>query len=78
MLDELRGARCLRAFVARPASTYDALVDVMVRVGGVDGLLMRHAAAVAELDLNPVIVSASGRRGGRRAGHARAARVSRR
>ena len=36
------------------------LVEVMLRVGGPDGLLMALEDEVAEADLNPVIVSATG------------------
>ena len=38
----------------------EALVDLLVKVGGEGGLLTSLADDVAELDINPVIVSASG------------------
>ena len=60
MLGELRGHALLTGFRGEAAVDTDALVDVMLRIGGADGLLMRHANTVAELDLNPLIVSASG------------------
>jgi acyl-CoA synthetase (NDP forming) len=60
MLGELRGHALLSGFRGEAAVDDIALVDVMVRIGGADGLLMRHANTVAELDLNPVIVLASG------------------
>jgi acyl-CoA synthetase (NDP forming) len=60
MLGELKGHALLSGFRGEAAVDDTALVDVMVRIGGADGLLMRHANTVAELDLNPVIVSASG------------------
>ncbi|WP_210202491.1 acetate--CoA ligase family protein [Alsobacter soli] len=60
MLAELKGQELLRGARGSAAVDEDALVDVMLKVGGADGLLMRHADVVAELDLNPVIVSAKG------------------
>lgn len=60
MLGELRGYKLLKGFRGEAAVDIDALVDVMVRIGGADGLLIQHADTVSELDLNPVIVSGSG------------------
>lgn len=60
MLDELKGAALLKgARGAAPVDT-DALVAAMLAVGGADGLLMRHGAEIAEIDLNPVIVGDRG------------------
>ncbi|MCB1744964.1 MAG: acetate--CoA ligase family protein, partial [Gammaproteobacteria bacterium] len=55
MLNELRGAALLDG--ARGTSAVDrvALVELLLRVGGEDGLLTRYADRIAELDLNPVI-----------------------
>src|SRR6202035_4305775 len=58
MLGDLRGQALLTGFRGEAAVDIDALVDVMVRIGGADGLLMRHADTGVALDLNPVIVSA--------------------
>ncbi|MDF2997771.1 MAG: CoA-binding protein [Xanthobacteraceae bacterium] len=60
MLGELKGRALLKGARGEAAVDEAALIEVMLRVGGADGLLMRHAADVAELDLNPVIVSAKG------------------
>lgn len=60
MIKGLKGAALLDG--ARGADPIDrtALVDVMLKVGGPDGLLMAHGAELSEVDLNPVIVSAAG------------------
>jgi acyl-CoA synthetase (NDP forming) len=60
MLGELKGRALLKGVRGEAAVDEAALIDVMLRVGGADGLLMCHAADIAELDLNPVIVSAKG------------------
>ncbi|WP_081853088.1 acetate--CoA ligase family protein [Bosea sp. 117] len=60
MLGELKGRALLRGARGEAAVDEAALIDVMLRIGGPDGLLMRHADEIAELDLNPVIVSANG------------------
>lgn len=60
MLDELKGIALLRGARGEPPVDENALVDVMLKMGGADGLLTRHAADIAEADLNPVIVSPSG------------------
>jgi len=38
----------------------DAIVDVLLKVGGENGLLMRHADDIKEADINPLIVSDTG------------------
>jgi hypothetical protein len=38
----------------------DAIIDVLLKIGGEDGLLMRHADDFKEADINPLIVSATG------------------
>ena len=60
MLDELKGAPLLKGARGRPPASRAAIVDVLLKVGGEDGLLMRHAADVQEADINPIIVSADG------------------
>jgi len=42
------------------AVSRDAIIDVLLRVGGEDGLLMRHAADIKEADINPLIVDEAG------------------
>jgi len=60
MLGELKGAALLKGVRGEAPVDIDALVELMVRVGGADGLLMAHGGAIAELDLNPVIATATG------------------
>lgn len=60
MLDELKGRALLKGARGEAGVDEAALIEVMLRVGGAEGLLMRHQADIAELDLNPVIVSANG------------------
>ena len=59
MLAELKGAAILKgARGAKPAS-FNAIIDVLLKVGGDNGLLMQHAADIREADINPLIVSES-------------------
>ncbi len=60
MLAELKGHALLEGARGEAGIDKAALVDVMLRIGGIDGLLMRHRADIAELDLNPVIASPNG------------------
>lgn len=57
MLQELRGAALLEGARGRTAVSQDAIVAALLRIGGVDGLLMAHGEAIDELDINPLIVS---------------------
>ena len=57
MLRRLKGARLLDAHRGTPAADVAALVDIMVRLAG---FASDHAAAIAEIDLNPVIVHPDG------------------
>ena len=41
---------------SKPASL-EAIIDVLLKVGGDNGLLMQHAADISEADINPLIVS---------------------
>jgi acyl-CoA synthetase (NDP forming) len=60
MLAELKGAAVLGgARGAKPVSR-EAIVDVLLKVGGENGLLMQHARDIREADINPLIVSAHG------------------
>jgi len=59
MLDELRGAPLLDGVRGQAAVSRDAIVDVLLKVGGTDGLLLSLGDEVAELDINPLIVSNS-------------------
>ncbi|MFK8253359.1 acetate--CoA ligase family protein [Ancylobacter terrae] len=60
MLAELSGRALLQGARGEAGVDEAALIDVMLRIGGAGGLLMRHAQDIAELDINPVIVSATG------------------
>jgi succinyl-CoA synthetase beta subunit len=60
MLAELKGAAILKGARGRPPVAQDAIIDVLLRIGGEDGLLMRHADDFKEADINPLIVSGSG------------------
>jgi hypothetical protein len=56
MLAELRGAAILDGARGRAKASRDAIVDVLLRVGGPDGMLMQLGDEVAEVDINPLIV----------------------
>ena len=60
MLAELKGAAILKGARGRKAVSQDAIVDALLKVGGENGLLLRHAADIKEADINPLIVSESG------------------
>jgi len=57
MIDELKGAAVLKGARGRKAASRDAIVDVLLKIGGEKGLLMQHAAEIKEADVNPLIVS---------------------
>lgn len=58
MLDELQAAPILAG--ARGGKTVDRqrIIAALCAIGGKDGLLCTHAGEIAELDINPLIVSA--------------------
>ena len=60
MLDELKGAALLRGARGRKPVSREAVVDVLLKVGGEGGLLMTHGDEIAEADINPLIVSEHG------------------
>jgi acyl-CoA synthetase (NDP forming) len=60
MLDELKGAALLRGARGGKPVSRAALVDVLLKVGGENGLLMTHEREIAEADINPLIVSETG------------------
>ena len=60
MLGELKGAAILKGARGRKPVAVDAIVDVLLKVGGENGLLMRHADDIKEADINPLIVSDTG------------------
>ena len=57
MVDELKGGPLLKGARGQAPVNIDALVDVLLKIGGEGGLLMRAGDRVEELDLNPVIVT---------------------
>jgi acyl-CoA synthetase (NDP forming) len=60
MLTSLKGARLLDSVRGQRPVDKNALIDVIVRIGGENGLLMSLADEIAEADLNPVIVNENG------------------
>tara|TARA_Y100001934_G_scaffold252757_1_gene317113 strand:+ start:2644 stop:4785 length:2142 start_codon:yes stop_codon:yes gene_type:complete len=60
MLASLRAAPVLTGARGGESVDTEALVDTLVSVGGVDGLLLQHQDSIAELDINPIIVSPRG------------------
>ena len=60
MLAELKGAAILEGARGRRAVSKAAIVETLLKVGGEDGLLMRHAGDIKEADVNPLIVCDTG------------------
>ena len=60
MLGELRGYNLLAGTRGEAGVDIDALIDVILKVGGETGVLMQNAETIAELDLNPVLVFQNG------------------
>lgn len=60
MVESLRGYKLLLGARGQEGVDIEALIAVMLKIGGAGGLLMQEADTVAELDLNPVLVSQSG------------------
>ncbi len=57
MLAELKGAAILKGARGTKPASMDAIIDVLLKVGGENGLLLQHAADISEADINPLIVS---------------------
>ena len=57
MLRELRGAALLSGARGHEPASLEALVDVLLKVGGKQGVLMGCAGEVSEIDVNPLIVT---------------------
>jgi len=57
MLDELKGAVLFRGARGRNPVSREAIVDVLLKIGGEKGLMMTHGDDIAEADINPIIVS---------------------
>jgi succinyl-CoA synthetase beta subunit len=60
MLDELKGAAVLNGARGREPASREAIMDVLLKMGGETGLLVRHAEHISEADINPLIVSPTG------------------
>ncbi len=60
MLAELKGAAILRGVRGAKPVSQDAIIEVLMKMGGAGGLLMSHAADIREADINPLIVSEAG------------------
>lgn len=57
MLGELRGAPILRGTRGQPPVSLEAFADALVRIGGEGGVLLSLAGELAEIDVNPLIVT---------------------
>ncbi len=60
MLGTLRGRALLQGWRGAPAAAMPELHQVLLRIGGVGGLLETLGEDIAELDINPLIVSPTG------------------
>lgn len=60
MLGELKGGPLLDGFRGAPGIDREALVEVLLAVGGPDGVAERLAGTSAEFELNPVICGPTG------------------
>ena len=60
MIEDLKGAAILDGARGRKTVSRAAIIDVLLKVGGENGLLMQHAGDLTEADINPLIVSESG------------------
>lgn len=59
MLDELKGAALLKGARGREALDRQALIDILIKIGGADGLIVQQGE-IAEIDINPIIAYADG------------------
>lgn len=57
MIAELKGAAILKGARGTKPASMEAIIEVLLKVGGDNGLLMQHAADISEADINPLIVS---------------------
>ncbi len=60
MLEELRGKAVLDGVRGDDGVSTDAIVELLLKVGGPDGLMTQNGNDIAELDINPVIVHSDG------------------
>ena len=57
MIEELRAAPLFHGVRGGEAVSIDAIVRTLVTLGGDDGLFLQCAREVAEIDINPLIVT---------------------
>lgn len=60
MLEDLRGGKLLEGARGGKPADRNAIVNLLLKIGGENGLLMRMGEEIAELDINPVIVHERG------------------
>lgn len=60
MLDELKGNQIIDGIRGEESIDRTALIDVMLSLGGINGLLENNIDCIKEVDINPVIVSGKG------------------
>jgi acetyl-CoA synthetase (ADP-forming) len=60
MLSELRIAPLLFGTRGQGQLDIEAIVDVITRIGGENGLILTHEDSIVELDINPLLVDTSG------------------
>lgn len=60
MIHELRASKLLLGARGRTPVDIESLASIILAIGGEKGFLVEHQDRVAEIDLNPVIVSAKG------------------
>jgi acetate---CoA ligase (ADP-forming) subunit beta len=59
MIHELKGVALLKGARGREPVSLDALIDALLKLGGTDGIMMRCADEVSEVDINPLIVTSA-------------------
>ena len=57
MIDELKCAPLLKGVRGQAPAKIEALIETLLRLGGEDGVLLQYEHAIAEMDLNPVILN---------------------
>lgn len=60
MIGQLRGKPLLEGARGSKPVDLSALVATVMTIGGPDGILMRHGHDIAEIDINPLIVTSEG------------------
>lgn len=55
MIDELSASKLFDGFRGGPTYNKDIVVETLLKIGGKDGLFMRHSDDIAEIDINPLI-----------------------